>query len=155
MKRFAWLWGALLGFVLFPLLMIACTYIVSNYLPRPAPVGTTIIVAPPSSSILLPYLSKIARDFGMWSAGLGCCGAMLWTGKRSLQWRLLSTLVATGTVSFLWWDYQHLYSIGRADLDRWIRYVHGATLAPLLLGALLLAFLALVMRSSPISPTES
>lgn len=158
MKRFAWLWGTLLGAVLFPLLMVACSYIVSNYLPRPVVVGTTISVGPFSPSIFWSYLSKITREFGLWSGGLSYCGVLLWTGKRSLKWRLLSMGVGTGTVSYLvWklWKYGHAFSLGRADLDSWVHYVYVATLAPLLLAALLLVFLALLMRSSPTSSTKS
>ncbi|BCM88424.1 hypothetical protein IAD21_00255 [Abditibacteriota bacterium] len=147
MKRFAWLWGALLGAVLFPVLMVACNDIVASHLPLPS--GATL--SPANLPSLLQGVSIITRHYGGWGAGVGCCGAMLWIGNRSLKWRLLSIGVGIGAVSYLFWQLWtnwHLYSIGSINPTMWAQCVYAATSAPLILGALLLLFFALLLRSS-------
>jgi hypothetical protein len=154
LKRFAWLWGALLGAVLFPAMMEVCYYCFENYLPHPRRLFPTPLI---SFSTAVHYLPTIVRIFGPWGAGVGCCGAMLRTGHRSLKWRLLSIGVATGTMGYLLralWNYFQTFTVGQSDYNIWTRCVYTAAFAPLLLGASLLLFFALLMRSSPTSATK-
>ncbi|RYG54119.1 hypothetical protein EON80_32050 [bacterium] len=144
MKRFAWLWGSLLGIILFPLLMIACNYGVPR-LPIFPPVVT---VGSFSLSLFLQALAYLTGHSAFLGGGLGCCGAMLWAGKRSLKWRLLSIGVGTGVMSYLLWRvwtfYGSLPSSGKGNSSYLFFYT--TTWVPLMLAALLLIFFGLLMR---------
>jgi hypothetical protein len=149
MKRFAWLWGALLGVVLLPLLVIACYYVIARVLPVP-PRATIGLF---SLSSLLQVLLHIAAHDGVWYGGLGCCGAMLWVGNRSLKWRLLSTLVGTGTMSYVLWNFWGFWRSSTPKNSSYLPF-YVATIAPVTFASLLLVFFALLMRSSPTAATK-
>jgi hypothetical protein len=145
MKRFAWLWGALLGAVLSPSLMVGSYMATRQFL-----IGAPLVHW--SLSVLLPALSMIMRQYAGWGGALGCCGVMLWTGQRSSKGIGLGTM---GYVLWQFWKAWDSFFIGSVNFQRMVRYLSLATCIPLVLATLLLVFFALLMRSSPPSETKS
>jgi hypothetical protein len=147
MKRFAWLWGTLLGAILLPVLMTACSYGAASYLAF----SSGVITKPSNLFSLLYGLSTSTIYSRVWDGALGCCGAMLWTGHRSLSWRLLSIGVGIGATAYplrdLWKYWHWPYGTGIGDPYRWLRLVYVANCTPLALASLLLLFFAILLRS--------
>lgn len=141
MKRFSWLWGALLGAVLLPFLMLVSCATVAR------------LIFPFRLSISLEILLYQIKTDGLWGAGLGLCSALLWTGHRSLHWRLLSLFIGAGTslhyLWYIWLDWHGNSVLNTPDFTNRLRWVYTATNAPLLLVALTLIFFALLTRSCP------
>ncbi|RYX83803.1 hypothetical protein EON83_12695 [bacterium] len=125
MKRFAWLWGSLLGVVILPLLAEICSSVTYYYLPH-SHFSLSHRSVEFSYFNSLQNLVKITRYDGVCDAGIGCCGAMLCVGYRTWKWRLPSILGGLGTMSYLSWDlweYWHCYVGAAIDWDRWNHWV--------------------------------
>ena len=146
-KRFAWLWGALLGAVLLPFLMLVSCAIVAR------------LIFPFRLSISLEMLFYQIKTDGLWGAGLGLCGTLLWTGHRSLYWRLPSLLMGAGiALHYLWyiWLQWHGNSVlNTPSFTNRLHWVYTATHAPLLVAALALIFFALLLRPRPAASNQT